>query len=123
MIQGMITEAGTHVWRKDNAAIFFSPAITISDTYTQIGTIAAADNNFFQREAIIAAPFKATFYDAGNVLHYDIFYGSLKIVKHSDNDSYWDVYLKNELYVGGSYAITISNMALQFDTVLDYTKT
>lgn len=122
-INGMITEAGTHIWRKSNDAVFFSPALTVGNTFTQIGTIAAADNNFFQREANIAAPFKATFYDASNNLHYDVIYGTLKIKKHSDSDPYWDVFFRNELYVAGSYNITITNMAIQFDTILDYTQT
>ena len=122
-INGMISEAGTHIWRKSNDAVFFSPALSVDNTFTQIGTIAAADNNFFQREAVITGPFKATFYDAANVLHYDVIYGSLKIVKHSDLDPYWDVYFRNELYVGGSYTITITNMAIQFDVILDYTQT
>ena len=122
-INGVISEAGTHIFRKSNDALFFSPAKAIGNTYVQIGTISANKNNFFQREAVISAPFKATFYDASNNLHYDVIYGSLKIAKHSDADDYWDVYFRNETYVGSSYTITITNMALQFDVLLDYTRT
>ena len=122
-INGMITEAGTHIWRKAESPVFFSPALPITDSYTQIGTIQAANNNFFQREAVIKGPFKAAYRDQNNVLRYGMFYGALKIKKHSDADSYWDVYIQNEQYIEGSYNISIANIAIQFDTLLDFTQT
>lgn len=126
-IFGDITPSGTHVWRNDTTGVIFSPRITITRAGTQIGVCDCTSdttlNNLFQREATIPAVAMVLRRNSQNLNSYDIIKCTLVITKRSDNDRIWDIVLKNDTVLDGSFDISVEGLYLNFDAYLDYTKT
>lgn len=123
IVNGDITPAGTHVYNKNTAAVTFGSGITLANTGTQIGKILLASNNFFQRKAVIPLHCRVNWKDSGNNWQYSTISAHLEIVKHSDNDDYWDVIFYNDSYLDNSYSIHAYNLYPTFDCYLDYCET
>lgn len=122
-VLGDITPAGTHVYNKNTTAVTFGSGITLANTGTQIGKILMAGNNFFQRKAVIPLTCRVNWKDSGNNWQYSTMSAHLEIVKHSDNDDYWDVIFYNDSYLDNSYSILAYNIYPTFDCYLDYCET
>lgn len=123
-IYGDITEAGTHLWRNDTTPIVFSTPIQIEhNSMTQIGTIQAVANNFFQRKAEFPCEVFCLYKMPDNSDAFGVFKGRFVIQKHSDSDAYWDVYLLSDSFLNNSYVIKATRLYITFNTLLDYTRT
>lgn len=122
-INGDITDAGTHVWHDDVTPIVFSTPIAINHNGTQIGTIQAASNNFFQRKAIMPMDVFCLYKMPDNSDAFGTFKARLVVQKHSDNDAYWDVFLYSDSFLNNSYTINCGRLYITFDNMLDFCHT
>lgn len=123
-LYGDITPAGTHVWVNDRNGIQFANNITITRAGVQIGIMdcsAPANrhlNNLFQREAEI--PVLGFIRTPSNTYH--VIKATLVVTKRS-NDHIWDLYIKNDTVINGSFDVPVAGLYLGFNVYLDYTKT
>ena len=116
---GSISAGGTHVYKNSATGISWASHKTIDHDGVLIGTIAAADNDFFQRACTIPIVFFCQYYVSGTA-YYGISKGRFYIYKHSDNDAYWDVKLINDAFLGGNtYSLELGTAYFSFDQHLD----
>lgn len=122
---GDITPAGTHVWINDRNGIqFANTPLALSRSGVQFGVMdcsAPANtylNNLFQREAEI--PTLAFVRTPSNTYH--VLKATIVITKRA-NDHIWDLVIKNDTVINGSFDIQVAGLYLGFNVYLDYTKT
>lgn len=122
-ISGDISAAGTHVFINDPQTGHFhwDTPLEITHTGTKIGQIPATNNNFFQRKAVIPLDVFAGYSDNG------IKYGRFKarlIVEKDENNNYWNVSLASDSFlVGNNYNVSVYDIYMTFDCMLDYVNT
>ena len=120
---GDITPAGTHVYINDRNGIQFSNTpLTITRAGVQFAVMDCTNdpslNNLFQLNAEI--PTLAFIRTPSNTYH--VIKATIIVTKRADS-RIWDMTIKNDTVINGSFDIAVAGLYLGFNVYLDYTKT